>query len=85
MGNTDNNDIVIEFNDVVKRYKLYKNDKQRFLAVFSKKVPYKKKLAVNHVTFSVRRGEAVAILGRNGAGKSTILKMITGVAFPTSS
>ena len=75
---------VIEFKDVVKRYKLYKNDRQRFFAIFSKRIPYKEKLAVNHVSFDVRRGEAVALFGKNGAGKSTILKMITGVAYPTS-
>ena len=36
------------------------------------------------MNLTVERGEAVAILGRNGAGKSTMLKMITGVTFPTS-
>lgn len=81
---TTDNQVVIEFKDVVKRYKLYKNDKQRFFAIFSKKVPYKDKIAVNKANFQVRRGEAVALLGKNGAGKSTILKMITGVAYPTS-
>lgn len=75
--------VVIDFRDVSKVYKLYKNDKQRLLSVFSKKVSYKKKKAVDHVSFQVRRGEAVAIFGKNGAGKSTVLKMITGVAFPT--
>lgn len=75
--------VVIDFQDVSKVYKLYKNDKQRLLSVFSKKVSYKKKKAVDHVSFQVRRGEAVAIFGKNGAGKSTVLKMITGVAFPT--
>lgn len=75
--------VVIDFRDVSKVYKLYKNDKQRLLSVFSKNVSYKKKKAVDHVSFQVRRGEAVAIFGKNGAGKSTVLKMITGVAFPT--
>ena len=75
---------VIEFKNVVKKYKLYKNDKTRFIAIFSKKVPYKDKMAVNDVSFDVRRGEAVAIFGKNGAGKSTILKMITGVSYPSS-
>ena len=75
---------VVEFIDVVKRYKLYKNDKRRFMAIFSSKVPYKEKIAVNHVSFDVNKGEAVALFGKNGAGKSTILKMITGVTFPTS-
>ncbi|MDR2610500.1 MAG: ABC transporter ATP-binding protein, partial [Clostridiales Family XIII bacterium] len=41
------------------------------------------KRAVNDVTFSVRQGESVAFFGKNGAGKSTILKMITGVSYPT--
>lgn len=76
--------IVIEFKNVTKKYKLYKNDKQRFLGIFSKKVAYKEKLATNNVSFKICQGEAVAIFGKNGAGKSTILKMITGVAYPTS-
>lgn len=75
---------VIEFNKVSKIYKLYKNDKRRLLAIFIKKVPYKEKKAVDNVSFKIKRGEAVAIFGKNGAGKSTILKMITGVVFPTS-
>ena len=36
-----------------------------------------------NVTFEINRGEAVGLIGDNGAGKSTILKHITGVAFPT--
>ena len=39
--------------------------------------------AVDDVSFEIRQGESVAIFGVNGAGKSTVLKMITGVAFPT--
>lgn len=77
-------DVVIAFQDVTKIYKLYKNDRARFKAIFSKKASYKKKVATNHISFQIRRGEAVALLGKNGAGKSTILKMITGVAYPTS-
>ena len=75
---------VIEFRGVSKLYKLYKNDKRRLLGIFLKKIPYKEKKAVDKVSFNVKRGEAVAIFGKNGAGKSTILKMITGVTFPTS-
>lgn len=76
-------DVVIKFDHVTKMYKLFKNDKRRLLYTFCKKIKYKEKKAVNNVSFEIRRGEAVALFGRNGAGKSTILKMITGVCFPT--
>ena len=77
-------EVVISFDKVSKVYKLYSSNKARLLGIFIKKVPYKKKKAVNDVSFSIKRGESVALFGKNGAGKSTILKMITGVTFPTS-
>lgn len=76
-------DVVIKFDKVTKIYKLFKNDKMRLLAVFFKKIKYKEKRAVNNVSFEIKKGETVAILGRNGAGKSTILKIITGVCYQT--
>lgn len=75
---------VIEFKNVSKTYKLYKSDKQRFLGLMFKKIKYNPKKAVNNVSFEIKRGESVALFGKNGAGKSTILKMITEVVFPTS-
>jgi len=74
---------VITFDNVTKIYKLYKSDKARFKALFSKKVKYKENRAINGISFKVNKGESVALFGRNGAGKSTILKMITQVTFPT--
>lgn len=79
----DSRPVVIRFKGVTKEYKLYKGDRARFKALFSRKVNYKKKKAVNNLSFEVHKGEGVAFIGRNGAGKSTILKMITGVSFPT--
>lgn len=75
--------VVVKFDKVTKLYKLYKNDKARFKGLFVKNIPYKENRAVNNLSFEVRRGESVALFGRNGAGKSTILKMVTGVTFPT--
>ena len=45
---------------------------------------YKNLIAVNDVSFEVLRGQPIAIIGRNGAGKSTIIKMILGLLAPTS-
>lgn len=78
--------IAIKFDHVTKTYKLYENDRQRFFSVFRSKD--KRKLittvdACNDLSFEIKRGEAVAFLGTNGAGKSTTLKMITGVTYPT--
>jgi len=78
-----NDDVVIKFDHVTKMYKLFKNDKKRLLYTFCKKIKYIEKRAVNDVSFEIKRGESVALFGKNGAGKSTILKMITGVCFPT--
>ena len=76
--------IAVRFDHVSKTYKLFRNDKQRLLATFSKRVSYDTVNASDDLSFECRRGEALALLGDNGAGKSTALKMITGVCFPTS-
>lgn len=79
----NDNEVVIEFKHVSKIYKLFKTEKKRLLYTFCKKIKYQEKKAVDNVSFKIKKGEAVALFGKNGAGKSTILKMITGVCFPT--
>ncbi|PKQ15792.1 MAG: teichoic acid ABC transporter ATP-binding protein [Actinobacteria bacterium HGW-Actinobacteria-7] len=76
--------IAIEFRKVSKRYRLYRSDKHRFAGIFSSKIPFKEVYANQNLNFTIRRGESVAVMGKNGAGKSTMLKMITGVVFPSS-
>ena len=75
---------IIEFCDVKKEYLLFKNEKQRFRAIFTHNKGIKRHSALKGVSFKIYPGESVGIIGKNGAGKSTILKMITGVCFPTS-
>ena len=60
------NDIAIKFNDVSKEYVLFKNDKQRFKALFFSNERLTKVTAVNHLSFEIKKGEAIALLGRNG-------------------
>ncbi len=74
---------IIEFKNVSKRYKLYSGNRQKLASIFSKRVKVKTKDAIKGISFTVEPGESVALLGKNGAGKSTILKMITEVCFPT--
>lgn len=78
------NPVAVRFDHVRKTYKLFKNDRQRLLASFTNKIKCDIINASDDLTFTCRRGEALAFLGDNGAGKSTALKMITGVCFPTS-
>ncbi len=74
---------IIEFKNVYKMYKLFKNDSERLINSVSNKHIHNKKIASNYLNFNVTRGERVSFLGANGAGKSTILKLITNVTYPT--
>lgn len=47
------------------------------------KLKYDEFTALNHVSFEVRKGETLGLIGRNGAGKSTMLKVISGILKPT--
>lgn len=77
-------DISIEFKNVSKQYRLFKNNKQRLRFLLFRSSDVRKKLAVNNVSFVISKGESVALIGNNGAGKSTVLKMISQVTYPTS-
>ena len=74
---------IIKVKNVTKVYRLYKSNKERMKSVVFRNGKYKKKKAVNNVSFEIFKGETVAFIGNNGAGKSTLMKMITGVTFPT--
>lgn len=71
---------------VSKLYKLYDKPSDRFKEAMglTKKKLYREHYALKDVSFSVKKGETVGIIGTNGSGKSTMLKIITGVLNPTS-
>lgn len=73
---------IIKFENVSKTYTLYKSDHERFVALFKKPKNPILHHALDHVSFEIREGEAVGLMGDNGCGKSTLLKHITGVTFP---
>lgn len=79
------NEVAIRVDDVSKLYKLYDKPSDRLkesLGLTRKKL-YKEHYALHNVSFDVKRGETVGIIGTNGSGKSTILKIITGVLNPS--
>lgn len=79
-------DIAISVNNVSKMYKLYENpmDRLKESLGLTRKKKYKEHFALNNVSFQIKKGETVGIIGTNGSGKSTILKIITGVLNPTA-
>lgn len=74
----------VRFDHVSKTYRLFKNERARLASLFSRRVPFEAVHANDDLSFQIQKGEAVAFLGSNGAGKSTVLKMITGVLVPSS-
>lgn len=66
-------------------YKLYDkpSDRLKESLGLSRKKRYREHYALNDVNFDIEEGECVGIIGVNGSGKSTILKIITGVLNPT--
>ncbi len=78
---------VIEVNDVSMEFRLYKEKvdslKEYAIKKIKHELEYDNFWALKNVSFQVKKGEAVGLVGRNGSGKSTMLKVIAGVLKPT--
>jgi ABC-type polysaccharide/polyol phosphate transport system ATPase subunit len=84
--------IAIQVSDLTKVYQRYSHRKQ--FRTFKSALlggslldalkPDERFLALDDVTFNVRKGSTFAVIGRNGSGKSTLLKVIAGISKPTS-
>lgn len=75
----------IKVNNVSKVYRLYEKPLDRLKEALSltKKSRHKEYYALKGVSFNVKKGETIGLIGVNGAGKSTMLKIITGVLTPS--
>lgn len=76
--------IAIKVEHLDKVYKLYNKPTDRLRETLGMKVPVREHFALHDVNLEVKKGETVGIIGTNGSGKSTILKIITGVLNPTA-
>ena len=80
--------VAIEMSDVTVRFHIPRERVRTFkefaINWVRGRLVYEELLALSHVNATIRRGEAVGIIGRNGAGKSTLLKVIARVLRPTA-
>ena len=78
---------IINFDDVSMRFMIEREKtdtiKEYFLKMVQRKLKFSEFYALKGVSFSIEKGEAVALIGANGSGKSTMLKIIAGVMQPT--
>ena len=78
---------IIEVKNVTMRFNLAeeKTDtfKEYILKLLTGKLHFNEFFALKNVSFNIKQGESVALIGKNGSGKSTMLKIIAGVMYPT--
>lgn len=78
---------MVEVKDVSMRFRMAndntRNFKQFVLLKLKGKIQYNEFEALRNVSFDINRGEVIGLIGHNGAGKSTILKVISGILKPT--
>ena len=80
------NEIAIEVKDVAKSFKVYldKGSQLKERLLFFKRNKYEERKALRGISFKVNKGEAIGLIGRNGCGKSTTLKLLTRIMYPDS-
>lgn len=81
-----NNENAIIVKGVTKKFKVYfdKGNQLKEKLLFWNRNRYEDRWVLNGIDFEVKKGEAVALVGHNGCGKSTMLKMLTKIMYPDS-
>ncbi len=76
----------IEVNHITKSFKVFldKGNTLKEVALFSRRRKYENRVVLDDISFTVKKGETVALIGHNGCGKSTTLKMLTRIMYPDS-
>lgn len=83
---TSADDIAISVKNLTKKYRIFGHpgDRIKQALTFGRMRFHNEFIALQDVSFEIKKGEAVGIIGRNGSGKSTLLQLICGILRPTS-
>lgn len=78
------NEVVIRVDDIYKSFRVYydKGHSLKEKILFKKRNTYEERPVINGISFQVKRGESVGLIGHNGCGKSTTLKLLTRIIYP---
>lgn len=78
-------EVVLSVRGIGKSFPMFEKPHHQLLHVLAPRLlPGRRFHALHDVTFDVRRGEAIGVIGRNGSGKSTLLQIIAGILQPTA-
>ena len=80
------NEIVIDVKNMTKKFRIYmdKGSQLKERLIFRKRNRYEEREVLKGISFQVKKGEAVGLIGHNGCGKSTTLKLLTKIMYPDS-
>lgn len=80
-------DVVINVSNVTMKFRISNSNasglKEYFIQLITRKINYRELYALDNVSFTVKKGDVVGIIGSNGSGKSTLLRIISGALSPT--
>ena len=78
------NQPVLVVSNLGKEYKLYDSPRQRVKALLTGRAHHRSHWALRDVSFTLQRGQCIGVIGDNGAGKSSLLKLLAGTMQPST-
>ena len=78
------NNIAISVENISKKFKVYfdKSISLKEKVLFKSRRKFEERTVLENISFQVKKGEAIGIIGQNGCGKSTMLKLLTKIMYP---